>query len=147
MSKRPKQPGTAVDQPIANPRRIWFAHAVLGVVSAFIYWLVPGTFTPRIHTPRKGDAVAVILLTLIAWAPYFLSGFYSTAVLAMRDSKATLAYIALATSIGIVAALLYLNVFNLADPPPALLVSAGVTILLCAAASLCAAIWRSDISE
>jgi hypothetical protein len=146
MSKQRKPPGKLVDELIANPRRIWFAHAVLGIVSAFVYWLVPGTFTPHIHRSHRGDGVIVIVQTLIAWAPYLLSGFYSTAVLSPRDSKATLTYIVLATSIAIVAALFYFNVFDLTEPPSPLLVSAGVTILLFAAASLCAAIWRSDIS-
>jgi hypothetical protein len=146
MSKQRKPPGKVVDELITNPRRIWLAHAGLGIVSAFVYWLVPGTFSPHIHRPHKGDGAIVIVQTLIAWAPYLLSGFYTTAVLSPRDSKATLTYIALATSIAIVSALMYFNVFGLTELPSPLLVSAGVTILLFAAASLCAAIWRSDIS-
>jgi hypothetical protein len=147
MTRLPKKPGTVVDELIANPRHIWFAHAVLGIGSAFVYWLVPGTFHPHIHTPRRGDGLIVILQTMLAWAPYLLSGFYSCAVLSTRDPKATFAYIALATSVGVVAALLYANIFDMTETPPPLLVSAGVTILLFAAATLCAAIWRSDIPE
>ena len=141
------QPGAVVDELIANPRRIWFAHVVLGITSAFVYWLLPGTFHPHIHSPRRGEVIFVILRTLIAWAPYVLSGFYSCAVLSIRDPKATFAYIALATSIGLVADLLYTNIFNMTVTPSPLLVSAGVTALLFAAATLCALIWRSDVPE
>src|SRR3984957_21122120 len=111
MRKQRKTPGKVVDELIANPRRIWFAHAVLGIVSAFVYWLVPGTFTPHIHRPHRGDGVIVIVQTMIAWAPYLLSGFYSTAVLSPRDSKATLTYLVCRLLLEKNTTIFYFNVF------------------------------------
>jgi hypothetical protein len=146
-TKQLKSTGKIVDELIENPRRLWIAHFFLGVASAFIYWVRPGTFSPHLHTPRRGDGLIVICETFIAWAPYLVSGIVSRAILAAHAPKATLVFIACSAGIAIGADSIYLNLFKMREAPSPLLVSVGVTLALVLTARLCSAIWRSDVPE
>ena len=133
---------------IANLRRLVIVHIALGLASVFVYWARPGTFIPQLNMAAgRGFAFIFILKVFLAWIPYILSGLYSCDVLAARDPKATIAFISFAVGIAIIAACLNLNLFGMRESPSPLLVFAGVTIALIAAARLCAAIWRSDVPD
>src|SRR5208337_4278051 len=132
---------------IANLRRLVIAHFALGLASVLIYWARPGSFALHGRTPGRGIALIVILKVFLAWIPYILSGAYSCDVLPARDPKATFLFISVAVGVGVIAACLNLNLFGMRPSPAPWLVSASVTIALIAAARLCAAIWRSDVSE
>lgn len=132
---------------IANLRRLAIVHFALGLASVLVYWARLGAFAPHVRMAGRRFALIAILQVFLLWIPYILSGFYSCDVLAARDPKATLAFASLAVGVGIIAACLNLNLFGMKVPPAPLLVSVGVTIALIAAARLCAAIWRSDVSD
>ena len=132
---------------IANISRLVIAHLALGLASVFVYWARPGGLSQPLHMSGLKIAVAVVLMVFVAWIPYFLSGVYSCNVLAARDPKATLVFICFAVGVGITAACLNLNLIGMTQSPSPLLVSAGVAIVLLAAARLCSAIWRSEVSE
>jgi hypothetical protein len=142
-----KAPGMIVDEMFENSRRLWIAHALLGLACAFVYWVRPGTFTPHLHTAHRGDGFLVILKTLVAWVPYIISGIFSRAVLSTRNSRATLLFIAIATGVSVCAASICLNLFGMQEPPPPFLVSIGVTVVLVSVAGLFSVIWRSDAPE
>jgi hypothetical protein len=132
---------------IKNFRRLVILHLVLGLVSIFAYFMRPGSVSPHGHLAGRMIALTVIIKVLVAWIPYFISGYYSTDVLPQRDPRATLAFMAIAVTITVIAACLTLNLFGtrMTSAPP--LVFAGATVLLVASARLCAAIWRDEESE
>jgi hypothetical protein len=132
---------------IANVRRLVIAHFALGLASVLVYWARPGGFAPHVHAPARGFALIVILKVFLAWIPYIISGAYSTDLLPARSAKATFAFIAFAVGVAIIAACLNLSLFGMQQSSAPWLVTVGVTIVLIAAARLCAAIWPSDVSE
>jgi hypothetical protein len=136
-------PRRAVDRMLANHRRLLIAHAALAVASIVVYWLRPGALIDHFHLPRRAYALLLMLQTLIACIPYLISISYSGNKLSARDPKATVVFIGAAVGIAAVAALLILNVIGLQAPPPVLLVLAGVTLALLAAARLCAMMGRA----
>ena len=142
-----KTPGKIVDEIDENSRRLWIAHFVLGLASAFIFWIRPGTFNPHLHTPRRGDGLLVILETLTSWAPYIVSGMFSRALLSTRAPLATLVFIGCSTAVAISAATLYLNLFEMEKAPSPYFVSMGVTLALVLFAVLCSTIWSSNIPD
>jgi hypothetical protein len=131
---------------IKNIRRLIILHFVLGLLSVITYAARPGAFAPPSHARGWNIALAALLKVLLAWLPYFISGYYSCDVLASRDPKATLAFSYIATAIALVAAAVNLNLFNLSVVPTPLLVFGSVTIALLADARVCAAIWPRDVS-
>jgi hypothetical protein len=139
-------PGGVLDELIQNPRRLGIAHACLGLAAAFVYWIRPGTFTPHLVKFGFRDA-SPIYLTLVAWIPYVIAFLVSNALLAGRNPKAVLAYILLASAVTVGASGLYLNLFGMHATLSPVLLAGGLTITLLAAVGLCAAIWRSDMSD
>jgi hypothetical protein len=135
------------DPMLANVRRLVMAHFALGLASALLYWAQPGGFAPRGHGPARGFALIVILKVFLAWIPYLISGAYSSDLLSARSPKATFAFICIAVGVAITAACLNLNLFGMQQSPAPWLVAIGVTIVLIAAARLCATIWRNDEPE
>jgi hypothetical protein len=132
---------------IKNFRRLVILHLVLGLVSIVVYFSRPGPVAPHEHFAGRMIALTVLLKVFLAWLPYLISGYYSCGVLPSRDPKATLTFISIAVGVSIVAACLFLNVFELQRTPVPMLIFAGVTVLLVASARLCAAIWRNDEPE
>jgi hypothetical protein len=108
MRKMNKTAGQLADEFIANPRRLAIAHGLLGLVAAFAYWARPGTFTPRLPVHVHRD-IAPIVLTIIAWVPYLISAMVSRRVLGVRDKKAAILFIVLATAITSLSVPAYLN--------------------------------------
>jgi hypothetical protein len=131
---------------IRNIRRLIVLHLALGLASVVTYAARPGAFAPPDHARGWNIALAALLKVLLAWLPYFISGYYSCEALASRDPKATLAFIYIAIAVTLIASSLNLNLIRMSVPPSPLLVFGGVTLLLVASARVCAAIWRHDVS-
>jgi hypothetical protein len=131
---------------IRNIRRLIVLHLALGLASIITYAARPGAFAPPGHSRGWNIALAALLKVLLAWTPYFISGYYSCEALASRDPKATLAFIYIAIGVTLIASALNLNLFRMSSPAAPLVVFGGVTIVLLASARLCAAIWRHDVS-
>jgi hypothetical protein len=130
---------------ISNYRRLVILHLVLGLVSVAVYFMRPGSVASHGHVPGRMIAITAVVKVFVAWIPYFISGYYSCGILPQRDPKATLAFIAIAVGVALVAACL--NLIGTRASPAPLLVFAGVTVALLASARLCAAIWRDEESE
>jgi hypothetical protein len=139
--------GEIVNELIQNPRRLGVAHACLGLIAAFIYWIRPGTFVPVIPTYNFRD-ISPIVDTFTAWVPCLIAFFVSKSLLANRNPKAVIAYILLATVVTVVAGGLYPNLLQTKDSMLSPhLIDCGVVVSLLAAVGLCATIWRSDTDE
>jgi putative effector of murein hydrolase len=134
------------DEFIANPRRLAMAHALLSLVTAFAYWTRPGTFTPHLPVHVSRD-VKPIVLTSIAWLPYLISAIVSRRILGVRDKKAAILFICLATAITGLSVPLYLNWHVIKGTLSPIVVSVGVTVLLLLACGLCALIWLNDAPD
>jgi hypothetical protein len=147
LNTKLKTPGEIIDELVENSRHLWIAHFCLGLASAFVYWTRAGTFTPHLHTPRRGDGLIVILETFVAWTPYLISGMFSRVVLSTRAPAATLVFIGCSVGVATAGAALYLNLFKMREVPSPYLVSIGVTAALVLIAALCSAIWRCDIAD
>ena len=145
IRKRPT-PGEVVDELIQNPRRLGIAHACLGLATAFVYWVRPGTFTPRLAVYFFRD-ISPLYVTFTAWIPYVIAFTISNAMLAGRNPKAALAYILFASMVTVGACALYLNLFGAHAALTPLGVAGCVTITLLAGVGICAAIWRSNTSD
>lgn len=141
-----KTAGQLADEFIANPRRLAIAHWMLGLVVAFAYWARTGTFTPHLPTFVFRD-IKPIVLTVIAWLPYVISGIVCRKVLGVRDKNAAIAFIVLATAITATSVIFYLNLISLSRSASPIVVSIGVTLSLLTACGLCASIWPSDVLE
>jgi hypothetical protein len=141
-----KTAGQLADEFIANPRRLAIAHCLLGLVAEFAYWARPGTFTPYLPKFVFRDATP-ILLTFIAWLPYVISAVISREVLGVRDKKAAIFFIVLATAVTLTLVMFYLDLVPLERSVSPVVVSAGVTFALLAACGLCASIWPNDAPE
>jgi hypothetical protein len=146
MRKMNKTAGQIADEFIANPRRLAIAHGLLGLVAAFAYWARPGTFTPRLPVHAHRD-IAPIVLTIIAWVPYLISAIVSRQVLGVRDEKAAILFIVLATAITGLSVPVYLKVLAIKETPSSIVVSGSVTVALLSACGLCALIWPNDAPE
>jgi hypothetical protein len=145
MTKQSQGSGHVVDELIQNPRRLGIAHSCMGLASAFVYWIRPGTFTP--HRPYIFTDVTPIILTFIAWVPYVVGFFISSSVLAGRNPNAVLAYIVLAAAITVTATGYYLNIFALHEVSSPIAISGGVALALIAGTAICAAVWRIHLSN
>jgi hypothetical protein len=148
MTKILREAGTAIDDAIENTHRLIVLHCCLGMASAFVYWIRPGTFIP--HLPTRiglGPTFSILWETRFAWGPYVISGIFAPSVLSSRGPKPTLVFIGLSIALAIVAACLYLNVFHLRPPIDPFLISIGVTGCLMGSAQLCASCWRRFHSE
>jgi len=146
MTDQQPRSGEVLDELIQNPHRLGIAHGCLGLVAAFVYWILPGTFTPHLAVYNFRDA-SPVFGTFIAWVPYVIAFFVSKSLLAGRNPKAVLAYISLATAITVAASGLYLNLFGMRAALSPILLAGAVTLALIAAAGICAAIWRSDVAD
>jgi hypothetical protein len=146
VTRRNKTASQLADEFITNPRRLVIAHGLLGLVAAFAYWVRPGTFTPHLPIFVHRD-VTPILLTFIAWFPYLISATVSRQVLGVRDKKAAILFIALATAITASSVAFYLNLIVTMQPISPILVSVGATVALLLACGLCAAVWPNDAPE
>lgn len=105
----------------------------------------PGSFSGHGHLAGRAIALTVIIKVFLAWIPYFVSGYYACDVLPRRDPNATLAFMAMAMCISVVAACV--NMLAPSGSPAPLLSFVAVTVLLLASARLCAAIWRDEEPE
>jgi putative effector of murein hydrolase len=141
-----KTAGQLADEFIANPRRLAIAHGLLGLVAAFAYWARPGTFTPHLSAHVHRD-VTPIVLTIIAWVPYLISAMVSRQVLGVRDKKAAILFIVLATAITGLSVPVYLNLPVIKGTLSPIVVSVSVTAVLLLACGLCALIWPNDAPE
>lgn len=126
------------DDLIQNSRRLTVAHACLALISAFVYWIRPGTFTPYLPIYNFRDS-SPIFVTFIAWVPYVISFFFSRATLAEVGPKAVFGFIVLATGISLASAGVLFRVLPI-EPSP-IVVFGGVTITLIIIAKLCSMIW------
>src|ERR1700723_1415111 len=108
VTSKHKTAGELADEFISNPRRLAIAHILLGLIAAFAYWARPGTFTPHLPIFVHRD-VTPILLTFIAWCPYVISATVSRQVLGVRDKKAAILFVVLATAITASSVAIYLN--------------------------------------
>jgi hypothetical protein len=138
MIGQSKKLGNVLDELVQNRRRLAIAHSCLGLVSAIIYWVRPGSFTPSLPIYNLQDPSPVID-TIIAWAPYVVSFFASRAMLVERSSNAVLVFIVFATGIGFASAILSLRLSTVRVSLSPIVVSAGVTVALVVVAWLCAA--------
>jgi hypothetical protein len=146
MSDSKPSRGDILNELIQNPRRLGVAHACLGLIAAFIYWIRPGTFIPVLPKYNFRD-ISPIVDTFTAWVPYLIAFFVSKSLLANRNPKAVIAYIVLATVVTAVAGGLYLNLLTKDSMYSPRLIDCGVVVALLAAVGLCATIWRSDTDD
>lgn len=137
-----KSSGEILDEQARSSRWLWQWHVALGLASAFVYWVIPGTFVPRLHTARTGDGILVIIRTIVAWAPFVISGLFSRGVLVERPPRAILVFLTFTTVAAIGATCLYLNVFKIQAAPSPYWVSTGVTAAFMLIALICAAVWK-----
>jgi hypothetical protein len=147
MTSQQPTPGEVLDELIQNPRRLGIAHACLGLVVAFVYWVRPGTFTPNLVVYPHGADITAICGTFIAWVPYVIAFFVSKSLLASRNPTVVLVYISLATAITVAASSLYLSMFGMRTALSPILLAGAVTLALTGAARICAVIWRSDTAD
>jgi hypothetical protein len=138
MIGQSKNLGNVLDELVQNRRRLAIAHSCLGLVSAIIYWVRPGSFTPSLPIYNLQDP-SPVFDTVIAWAPYVVSFFASRAILAERSSNVVLVFIVFATGIGLASAVLSLRLSIVHVSFSPIVASAGVTVALVAVAGLCAA--------
>jgi hypothetical protein len=147
MTGLPNERGKAVDELIANPRRLLVAHVCLGIVSAIGLWLRPGTFTPHL-LGRVGmggsPSVLIVVDTAIAWLPYVVGMLVARKLLSDRGGKAVYVYIALAGIVAAVSISLYLDVFHMATVLPPILISIGAALALLAIVVMCGSLWPRD---
>jgi hypothetical protein len=146
VTSKNRTAGELADEFISNPRRLAIAHSLLGLVAAFAYWARPGTFTPRLPVFVHGD-VTPILLTFVAWCPYVISATVSRRVLGVREKKATILFIILATAITATSVVMYLDLTAITHSVSPILVSVGVAVALLSACGLCSCIWPNDAPE
>ena len=146
MSDSKPSRGDILNELIQNSRRLGVAHACLGLVAAFIYWIRPGTFIPVLPKHYFHD-ISPIVDTFTAWVPYLIAFFVSKSLLANRNPKAVIAYIVLATIVTVFAGGLYLNLLPKVAMFSPHLIDCGVVVALLSAVGLCATIWRSDTDE
>ena len=142
MIDQSKNLGSVLDELVQNRRRLAISHSCLGLFSAIIYWVRPGSFTPHLPIYNLQDPFP-IFITFIAWVPYFISFFVSRSILAGRNSKAVFVFIFCAAIVSLASAVLLLRVLPFAPSP--IVVSAGVTITLVIVAGLCTTLWRNDL--
>jgi small-conductance mechanosensitive channel len=140
-----KTAGQFADEFIANPRRLAIAHLLLGLIAAFAYWVRPGTFTP--HLPRNFRDSTPLFVTFVAWVPYMISAVVSQRFLGVRDKKAAILFIVLATAVTATSVIFYVNFIVLNRSVSPIVVSAGVTVALLTACGLCTSIWPNDAPE
>ena len=146
MRRMKKTAGQLADEFIANPRRLAIAHGLLGLIAAFVYWARPGTFTPHLPVHVHRDVMPIVL-TVIAWVPYLVSAVVSRQVLGVRDKKAAIFFIVLATVVTGLSVPAYLNLLALRQTISPIAVSPSVTVVLLLACGLCALIWPNDAPE
>ena len=142
MVGNPKTPGSVLDQLIQNGLRLTIAHTCLGLASAFVYWVRPGSFTPHLQTYNFRDA-SPIFVTFIAWVPYVISYFVSRSILVGRNPKAVFVFIFGAAGVSLASAVLLFGVFPITPSP--IVVFGGVTIMLVIIAGLCSTVRKSDL--
>jgi hypothetical protein len=147
MTGLPKERGKVIDELIVNPRRLLIAHVFLGIASAIVFWVRPGTFTA--YLPGRvgmGGSPSIFILadTCIAWLPYVVGMLVARRLLSDRNDKAIYVYIALATIVAVISIGFYLNALRVPSAPSPILVSVGATLALVAIAVVCASIWHSD---
>lgn len=138
MVGQSKSLGNLLDKLVQNRRRLAIAHSCLGLVSAIIYWVRPGSFTPSLPIYNLQDP-SPVFDTFIAWVPYVVSFFASRAILAERSSNAVLVFIVFATGIGFASAILSLRLSTVRVISSPIVASAAVTFALVVVAGLCAA--------
>jgi hypothetical protein len=146
VTSKHKTAGEFADEFISNPRRLAIAHILFGFIAAFAYWARPGTFTPRLPVFVHRD-VTPILLTFVAWCPYVISATVSRRVLGVRDKKATILFIVLATAITATSVVMYLDLIAIKQLVSPIVVSVGVAVALLSACGLSAFIWPNDAPE
>jgi hypothetical protein len=141
----PRSKGEVIDELLANPRRLILAHVCLALISTFILWIRPGTFTPIIRPAfAYGFIVRIPLFTASAWVPYVISAKFARWVLSSRDPHATFLFIGCAILITAVGCCLFLDLFSPRVILRPVVTAAGVTLALVFAAGLSALIWRND---
>jgi len=143
MIGHPKGLGSVLDELLRNRRRLAIAHVCLGLVSAIVYWVQPGSFTPHLPIYNFRDA-SPIYVTFIAWFPYAISFFVSRSILAGRSAKAVIVFIFCAVGICLASASLCLHVFSMRMALSPIEVCGGIAVTLVIIAWLCSMLWRND---
>lgn len=132
MTEQSQKSGNLLDGYIANSRYLMVTHCCLGLVSAFIYWIRPGTFTPHLQKYMFFTDVTPVYKTVFAWGPYAISYFISNSLLAGRRSLLVFIFIAWAISVAIIVSGFYLNIFGIRKTVSPLLLSfeSGAALVL-----------------
>jgi len=91
-------------------RRLAVAHACLGFIAAFSYYLLPSTIHPVNWFPG-GFLPAVLFATFLAWIPYLVSWRVSIEFLP-GNRRTVILFIAFATLITLAAIPMYLNLLS-----------------------------------
>jgi hypothetical protein len=138
MSSR-ETPGRAYEAVVHAGQRIRVVHWVLATAASFSLW--NGGPIPHFDAFSRGAGWILIVLSILGWGPYLISWFYSRALLD-GSSRAVNAFSVCAILVTLFAAGFYQNIFAFQDKPPAIFVSAAVTLSLVALAKLCSIIWR-----
>jgi hypothetical protein len=134
----PNTTGQAFEAVVHARQRIRVVHWSLAIAASFSLW--NGAPIPHFDALSPGGGWTMAAFSVLGWGPYLISWFYSRPLLDGRV-RAVNVFTAGAVVVTLLGAGLYQNVFALQDKPPALLVSAGVTLSLMALATVCSAIW------
>jgi len=138
MSSR-ETPGRAFEAVVHARQRIRLVHWVLAAAASFSLWNAAPI--PHFNAFSRGAGWILIVLSILGWGPYLISWVYSRPLLD-GNSRAVNTFSVGAIFVTLIAAGLYQNIFAFQDKPPALLVSAAVTLSLVALAKLSSIIWR-----
>lgn len=143
MITRSQEPGEAYDRLMQDRRRLAITHFLLGLVASFVYYTRP-TSLHLMPIFVRSYGLAVMVTTVLAWAPYLLSWRVSRSILA-GSRRGVMAFIPIAVAITIGAAAFYLSLFE--TQLPMIILSACVALLLVGAAGLCVVIGGASADD
>jgi hypothetical protein len=143
MTAQGQKPGERYDRLTQNARRLNITHLSLALLMSIVYYTRPSSFHPM-PVFARGLGLAVVVSTVIAWLPYFVSWCVSRALL-VGTERGVLIFIPLAIAISLVAAAFCLDLFSIRGPM--LVLSVCLALLLVAAAGLCVAIGGRSLDD
>jgi hypothetical protein len=133
-----KNPGQAFEAVVHARQRIRIVHLVLALVGSFSVWT--GSPPPHFNAFSRGAGWIMIVISVLGWAPYLVSWLYSRSILDGNSRGVTMFTIG-AIAIAAAGTAFYQNLFAVQQQPPAILVSAGVTVALLGLAKISSVIW------
>jgi uncharacterized membrane protein len=137
-------PGQSLDALIVAKHRLRAVHLVLGLVGSFSVWTESSV--PHFSALSRGAGWVMIVLSVLGWAPYLISWFYSRTMLD-RNSRAVAIFSFGALLITIIGAAFYQNVFSFSEGLSPIVVSFGVMLSLLGTAKLCSLLWHPPRDE